>query len=142
MEDKGILCPQEIYEQHLLTINNIKFTLREIDIIACITRGKNIKGVANFLSNEDKQIETRTIESHISNLKRKIATNSREGIINFIEKSNKYQLIQNYYLSLLVQQEFRRILKEILILTKSDNISLFIVLPNLGNHDTLIRDKD
>ncbi|WP_375318663.1 NB-ARC domain-containing protein [Candidatus Tisiphia endosymbiont of Oplodontha viridula] len=135
MKDKGILCPQEIYEQHLLTINNIRFTLREIDIIACITRGKNIKGVANFLSNEDKQIETRTIESHISNLKRKIATNSREGIINFIEKSNKYQLIQNYYLSLLVQQEFRRILKEILILTKSDNISFFIVLQNLGNHD-------
>ncbi|XVN44318.1 MAG: LuxR C-terminal-related transcriptional regulator [Rickettsia hoogstraalii] len=102
------MCPQEIYEKHLRVINNIRFTSREIDVIACIMHGKNIKGVANFLSNEDKQVETRTIESHISNIKRKIGTNVREGIINFMEKSDKYKLIQSYYLSLLIQQEFKK----------------------------------
>ncbi|WP_342271898.1 NB-ARC domain-containing protein [Candidatus Tisiphia endosymbiont of Parasteatoda lunata] len=135
MEDKEILCPQDIYEKHLIIINNISFTSREIDVIACIMHGKNTKGIANFLSNEDKQIEIRTIESHISNIKRKIRTNTREGIINFIETSDKYKLIQNYYLSLLIQQEFKKILKEILILTKSDNISFFIVLQMLENND-------
>ncbi|MDN3030066.1 MAG: LuxR C-terminal-related transcriptional regulator [Candidatus Tisiphia sp.] len=134
MENKNILYPQEIYEKHLLIINNIRFTSREIDVIACIVHGKNAKGIASFLSNEDKQIETRTIESHISNIKRKVATNSREGIINFIEESDKYKLVQSYYLSLLIQQEFRKILKEIFILTKSDAISFFIVLQNLRNN--------
>ncbi|ALN41258.1 MULTISPECIES: DUF7779 domain-containing protein [Rickettsia] len=129
------MCPQEIYEKHLRVINNIRFTSREIDVIACIMHGKNIKGVANFLSNEDKQVETRTIESHISNIKRKIGTNVREGIINFMEKSDKYKLIQSYYLSLLIQQEFKKNLKEILILTKPYNISFFIVLQMLGNND-------
>ncbi|WP_395477298.1 NB-ARC domain-containing protein [Rickettsia endosymbiont of Pantilius tunicatus] len=129
------MCPQEIYAKHLRVINNIRFTSREIDVIACIMHGKNIKGVANFLSNEDKQVETRTIESHISNIKRKIGTNVREGIINFMEKSDKYKLIQSYYLSLLIQQEFKKNLKEILILTKPYNISFFIVLQMLGNND-------
>ncbi|MFQ3887118.1 MAG: NB-ARC domain-containing protein [Rickettsia conorii subsp. raoultii] len=129
------MCPQEIYAKHLRVINNIRFTSREIDVIACIMHGKNIKGVANFLSNEDKQVETRTIESHISNIKRKIGTNVREGIINFMEKSDKYKLIQSYYLSLLIQQEFKKNLKEILILTKPYNISFFIVLQMLENND-------
>ncbi|WP_341750286.1 NB-ARC domain-containing protein [Candidatus Tisiphia endosymbiont of Sialis lutaria] len=134
MENKENLCPQEICKKYLLTINNIRFTSREIDVIACIMHGKNTKGIANFLSNEDKQLEIRTIESHISNIKRKISTNAREGIINFIEKSDKYKLIQSYYFSLLIQQEFRKVLKEILILTKSDNISFFIVLQDLKNN--------
>ncbi len=62
MENKNILYPQEIYEKHLLIINNIRFTSREIDVIACIVHGKNAKGIASFLSNEDKQIETRNIK--------------------------------------------------------------------------------
>ncbi|WP_425361356.1 NB-ARC domain-containing protein [Candidatus Tisiphia endosymbiont of Ceraclea dissimilis] len=134
MENKENLCPQEICKKYLLTINNIRFTSREIDVIACIMHGKNTKGIANFLSNEDKQLEIRTIESHISNIKRKISTNAREGIINFIEKSDKYKLIQSYYFSLLIQQKFRKVLKEILILTKSDNISFFIVLQDIKNN--------
>lgn len=135
MEDQEILCPQEMYEKHLLVINNIRFTSREMDVIACIMHEKSIQGVANLLSNEDKQVETRTIESHISNIKRKIGTNAREGIINFMEKSDKYKLIQSDYCSLLIQQEFKKTLKEISILTKSCNISFFIVLQMLKNND-------
>ncbi|MDD9335734.1 MAG: LuxR C-terminal-related transcriptional regulator [Rickettsiaceae bacterium] len=93
MEDKEILCPQEIYEKHLMIINGIRFTPREIDIIACIMHGKNAKGIANFLSTKDKSLETKTIESHILNIKRKIAANSREGIISFIEKSDKLSFL-------------------------------------------------
>ncbi|WP_341794866.1 NB-ARC domain-containing protein [Rickettsia endosymbiont of Rhinocyllus conicus] len=52
-----------------------------------------------------------------------------------MEKSDKYKLIQSYYLSLLIQQEFKKNLKEILILTKPYNISFFIVLQMLGNND-------
>ncbi|WP_425361106.1 LuxR C-terminal-related transcriptional regulator [Candidatus Tisiphia endosymbiont of Stenodema calcarata] len=132
MEDKEILCPQEIYKKHLMIINGIRFTPREIDIIACIMHGKNAKGIANFLSTKDKSLETKTIESHILNIKRKIAANSREGIISFIEKSDKYKLIHSYYSSLLIQQEFNKILQEILTLTKSDKLSFLIVLPRLG----------
>ncbi|WP_375332151.1 NB-ARC domain-containing protein [Candidatus Tisiphia endosymbiont of Temnostethus pusillus] len=135
MEDKEILCPQEIYEKYLMTIDGIRFTPREIDIIACIMHGKNAKGTANFLSTKDKSLETKTIESHILNIKRKIAANSREGIISFIEKSDKYKLIHSYYSSLLIQQEFNKILQEILILTKSDKISFLIVLPRLGKNN-------
>lgn len=132
MENKEILCPQEIYEKYLMTIDGIRFTPREIDIIACIMHGKNAKGIANFLSTKDKSLETKTIESHILNIKRKIAANSREGIISFLEKSDKYKLIHSYYLSLLLQQEFNKILQEILILTKSDKLSFLVVLARLG----------
>ncbi|MCC8483912.1 MAG: helix-turn-helix transcriptional regulator [Rickettsia endosymbiont of Labidopullus appendiculatus] len=142
MNIKENICTQELYEKYLLMINNIRFTSREIDVIACLIYGKNTKSIASFLSNDDKKLEIRTIESHISNIKRKISAESREEVVKFIEKSGKYKLIQNYYLSLLIDQEFKKFLQEILILIKPSNISFIIVVQKLaGNHLNLLINK-
>lgn len=110
MQNYSLILPEDIYSQHLQNISNIKFTPREIDIIACILSGKNPQAISTFLSLESKSIELQTVSTHISNIRRKIDGTARGSIIEFIEKSDKHQIVRNYYLSLLMQKEFYKIL--------------------------------
>ena len=73
---------QKIYPKDLETINGIKFTWREIDIVAFMVHGKSTKKIASFLS-----ISPRTVENHVRNIMMKIECNSREAIVDFVEKS-------------------------------------------------------
>jgi tetratricopeptide (TPR) repeat protein len=100
---------QELFYEHLKTINELKFTPREIDIIACLLSGKATKAVANFLS-----IEEKTVETHKYNIMRKLECNSKESIIDFVEKSDKFPFIRKHYLELLTQKIFERLLEDIL----------------------------
>ena len=74
--------PRVFYKEHLETINGINFTQREIDIIAFTLTRRSSKTIAPLLS-----ISPRTVENHISNIMMKLECNSREAIIDFIEKS-------------------------------------------------------
>lgn len=109
----------EEYYERLLDINEIKFTKREIDIIACLLHGRNVKATANFLSSSNRVISDRSIETHILNIRRKIAVGSRNSIITFIEKSKKYQILRDHYNSILVQKEFEQSLQKIAFLLKA-----------------------
>jgi len=44
-------------------INNVVFTERELDVVACIVRGRISKKIATILS-----VTHKTIETHISNI--------------------------------------------------------------------------
>lgn len=103
--------PHGIYYEHLETINGVRFTPREVDIIACLLSGKGAKTAAHFLS-----IEEKTVETHKYNIMRKLECNSKECIINFIEKSDKFSVVKKHYLGLLVQATFEKHLREILTL--------------------------
>lgn len=127
MKNNEISYPEEIYIKYLAVINCIKFTPREMEVIACILDRKSIKWIANFLSDEDKSIGKAAIESHIMNIRRKIRGSSRESIIDFIEQSDKYQIVHDYYVSLLVQKEFKKNLQQISILIKPYIKSFLIV---------------
>lgn len=94
-----------IWEQ-LALIREKRFTNREIDIIACLLCGRS-RAISSFLS-----IAPKTVETHIRNIMLKIECNSREGIIDFIEKSDKFLLIRAYYQTLAITQTFEKILKE------------------------------
>lgn len=139
MESDGILLPADIYIKYLTVISDIKFTPREIDIIACVLHGKNTKGIANFLSNERKPIGEKSVETHLLNIRRKIGGNARESIINFIEKSNKYQIVRNYYSSLLIEKEFKKALEEVLLLIKPYVQSFIIISSQQDTEISLIK---
>ncbi len=103
------------------TINNINFTSRELDIIACLLAGRAAKKTASFLS-----ISPRTVEMHLRNIMAKLGCNSRESIIDFIEKSDKFILIKSHYSNLLIKITFELELKKLQELTKNNNISCLV----------------
>src|SRR3990167_7766669 len=58
MKNNNSLLPQDLYDAHLRNINKIKFTHREIDIIAYLLSGKSAKTIASCLSISPKTIES------------------------------------------------------------------------------------
>lgn len=109
-KDKDQL-PLEIYHEKLQTIRDLKFSPRQVDIVACILHGRKPSKIAEILS-----INPKTIETHIRKILEKLTNkrgNSREVIIDFIEKSDKYQAVKDYYSALLIQHEFEKILLQL-----------------------------
>ncbi|HCC24354.1 MAG TPA: hypothetical protein DEP85_02425, partial [Holosporales bacterium] len=107
MQNDNVILPLDIYASCLKTINGIEFTPREVDIIACLLNGRSAKTMPSFLS-----ISPKTVTTHINNIRRKAGCSSGEGIIDFIESSDKYSLIKHhYYSSLLNQLSFEKFLK-------------------------------
>jgi DNA-binding CsgD family transcriptional regulator len=77
-----------IYLKKLDVIMGVKFTLREIDVISCILTGKIAKSMSSVLG-----IETRTYETHYSNIKKKLQINTKEQLIDLIETAD----LRKYY---------------------------------------------
>jgi len=99
--DTGYKKLHEIYSDYLHEIGGIKFTFKEVNIIACLLHNRGNKKIAYLLS-----ISPKTVESHVHNIMLKLGRNSREFIIDFVERSGKLQLIKQCYLHLLVQTSF------------------------------------
>ena len=99
---------EEIYSNYLNEIGGIKFTFKEVSIIACILHCRGNKKIASLLS-----ISPKTVESHIHNITLKLGNNSRESIIDLAEKSAKLHLLKQCYLHLLVQASFYNQLRKI-----------------------------
>ncbi len=107
MRTYELVLPQDIYVKHLENVNNVKFTRREIDTIAYLLSGRSAKTISSLLS-----IAPKTIETHMRNIMMKLECNSRDGIIDFVEKSGKISFIKKHYSSLLAQTSFeKRLLK-------------------------------
>ena len=88
-----MLFDEEVDPQFLQEINGVKLTLREVDIVSCLLSGKTPQAIANFLSSSSRPLELVTVNTHIANIKRKIDGNARGSIIDFVEKSEKYQFL-------------------------------------------------
>ncbi len=100
------------------TINGIKFSSREIDILACILGGRTTKKIASFLT-----LSPKTIENYIRNITLKLECNAREGIIDFVEQSDKFFFIKNHYSNLILQAGFEKSLENISKLNIKKNVS-------------------
>ncbi len=105
--------PQENHFEHdridkLRCINGVNFTAREIDIIACLFNARGTSRTASLLN-----ISPRTVENHVRNLMVKLGCNSREGIIDYIEKNNKHSLFRDHYAHLILGQNFKNTLRAI-----------------------------
>ncbi len=104
----NLIPPKNIYASHLKKIQGIAFTSREIDIIACLLRGRRSSKIASLLS-----IAVRNVENRIAGIKLKLGCGSQEGIIDFIEKSGKLVFMNQYYTSLLIEIAFERELSKL-----------------------------
>lgn len=111
-----------LYDEQLTTINGIKFTHREIDIITSIIHMRGASKIASLLS-----ISTRTVETHTANIMRKMDTNSREGIIDFVERAGHAPWIDKHYQTLLIQTGFKKLLRGIFQLTQNRPIICSII---------------
>jgi DNA-binding CsgD family transcriptional regulator/tetratricopeptide (TPR) repeat protein len=122
MQKTKIYLPQEIYTKHLEIVNGIRFTRREIEVIVYILSGRTAKTISSFLF-----VSPKTIETHIRNIMMKVECSSKEGIINFIERSDKLSYIKQYHLCLLAQNSFEKLLKEIPPLMKEKVIKCGLI---------------
>lgn len=100
--------PLEFYPDELLIVKGIKFTPRQIDIMACLISGGTGKTISSLLS-----IEIKTIEAHKKDIVGRLGGGVQENIIAFIQTSNKYDLIKKHYLKLLKKVKFEKQLKEL-----------------------------
>jgi tetratricopeptide (TPR) repeat protein/DNA-binding CsgD family transcriptional regulator len=121
------------YFGQLEIINNILFTAREIDVVACITNMRGNSKIASILD-----IAKRTVEAHIINIKRKIDNSTREGIIDFVEKSGKCSVFRKHYQNLLIQSNFNKKLKSISTLVHNMAPTCYFVCPNEKGKGSII----
>lgn len=134
MQNDKINLLQDVYSAYLEAINGIKFTRREIDIIACLLSGRTSKTIARFLL-----IEEKTVETHKYNIMRKLECNSRESIREFIEKSDKFSEIKKHYVSLLIQAAFKHQLGEVSVrVGKESPVCLIVYSQEQENKAPLI----
>lgn len=98
---------EDVYKKFLETIERIKFTRREIDIISCLIRRRG-STIPSFLA-----VSQRTVETHIRNIMLKLGCNSRESIINFIENSGKLPFIERHYQNLVAYYQFENLLRKV-----------------------------
>lgn len=120
--------------EELKIINNINFTPREIDVMACLVSARGTSKISSFLS-----IAPKTVVNHIHNLMLKIGCNSREGIIDFVEKSNRQLPLRAHYSQLLLDVEFKKSLKKIAKLIHKPLPCYLVFLENHENDHAFIK---
>ena len=136
----GLAHPLEIYSKHLTTINGVRLTQREIDVISCLLHmgSHTRKYIANILF-----IDVKTVNLHISNASNKlIGYCNVDRIITFLEHSDQAGSLKTYYLALRTDHLFKKILQEevkpkIAKLTMDKPISLKCVLVYWAEKATL-----
>lgn len=118
MQNKGHRFPREIYSEDLAILNNIRFTPREIDVMACFINARGTSKTASILS-----LSPRTVFVHSRNIMAKIGCNYRDGILDFIEKLEKLPILREYYVSLTLDAAFKEVLKNISKLQRCENMT-------------------
>ncbi|MGD0466299.1 MAG: tetratricopeptide repeat protein [Gammaproteobacteria bacterium] len=121
------------YFNQLETINDVLFTAREIDTIACVINMRGSSKIASILD-----ISPRTAETHIFNIKRKIDKNAREGVIDFVERSGKACFLRKHYQNLLIQADFNKKLKSIANAIHSNTPVCYFFCCNEKSKDSII----
>lgn len=125
MDRIDILKRENLYKAQLSRISDVKFTFREMDIIACILHNRGEKKIGSLLD-----ISYRTVGVHSRNIMSKIGTSSREYLIDFIEKSGKLKYVREYYNCLIIESYFKAALSKIRMISKSESYSLNAMASN------------
>lgn len=107
----------KLYKDYISKISDIRFTFREADIIACIMNNRGHKKIAQILS-----ISPRTVSGHVYNIMAKLQCNSKDQIIDFVEKSSKALIVNEYYNHLLIEASFSQTLYKISVMIEQEDI--------------------
>jgi len=108
MADKVIPICDEIYFSSLSVIEDVKFSRREIDVMACLFKGRTAKKIGLILS-----VAPKTVATHLRSIMLKLNVGSKEGVLDFIETAHKTSIFQAYYHAFLLSLSFERILSQI-----------------------------
>ena len=111
---------ETLYKSYLTSINGVKFTFREIDIIACIMHNRGEKKIAVICG-----ISPTTVSTHVHNIMVKLGCNSKDQIIDFIEKARVSKILREYYSSLLVKSNFEKALSQIAAQVNKEAINCY-----------------
>lgn len=122
IKNNGLPCFPSKNVELLTTISNTRFTRREIDIMACLLSARGTSKIAALLS-----ISPKTVVNHIQNIMLKVRCNSREGIIDFVEKSNKGFFFSEHYAELALYVLFRKSLLSASKLKQPREVSLKLI---------------
>jgi DNA-binding CsgD family transcriptional regulator len=106
-----------IYENELQWIGNIKLTIREVDVMACMIYGRSGQNISSLLS-----ISSKTVSAHIYNIRMKLGYIPKDHIIDFIEKSGKLQILKQYYYFLIIKKLFDNNLLKIAEITRNTKV--------------------
>lgn len=136
MSSNDEILRKKLYTKHLCNIDGIKFTMREIDVMASLMyENKTLKGTAKFLSTGTKSISARSIETYIFNIRRKIGAANKDSVIDFIKNSGKSNYLNLYYIAITLEKEFTSTLKQISFVLKDESLTFLIILPELPSND-------
>lgn len=105
--ESNCFSTSELYKKFLSSINDVKFTLREVDVMACLINNRGEKKIASILD-----IAPRTVSTHVYNITNKLNCNSRDQIIDFIEATGQIAHFREYYLHLLLKHSFNKFLRQ------------------------------
>ena len=118
-------------------ISGIRFTNREIEVLACLLHNRKEKKIADILS-----ISPRTVESHVTNIKLKLSIHSKERIVDFLEISNKVADLKKTYSTLLIQCLFLQKLVQVKNLVNSRQYTCFIINESCDKNDQLLIEEN
>lgn len=117
---------QKFYYDNLQTIDSFSFTIRQIDVIACVVCNRGDKKIAHLCS-----ISPKTVNTHIYNILLILGYNNREQIIDFVEKSGKMHQIRQYYTYILADNIFIEYLQKLIPYVESTKKKFYI--DNIAN---------
>ena len=107
VQNNVLFFPQAIYLRYLTVIDGIRFTRREVDVIACLLHARSTSKISSLLN-----IAPTTVITHLKNIKEKLKCSSREKIIDFAEGSRNLTLIKKYYINVVIHSAFKKSLKD------------------------------
>lgn len=99
---------EKIYKKYLSVVNGIKFTPRECDVLSCVMSTRGEKKIAAICS-----IAPKTVSVHVHNIMNKLRCNSKEQIVDFVEKAGASKLFRECYAHLLARYYFDETLSKI-----------------------------
>ncbi|MBN9412958.1 MAG: tetratricopeptide repeat protein [Candidatus Paracaedimonas acanthamoebae] len=131
---KSPSLPPEFYPEGLLVIKGIRFTPRQVDIIACLISGGTGKSISSLLD-----IEVKTLEAHKKSIGERIGGGIQEDIIAFVQRSPHYEFLKQHYLTLLHKHEFEKQLKELSKKSSENSPALKVEFsPTYANKSSLL----
>jgi DNA-binding CsgD family transcriptional regulator len=122
-------CQPDLYSSYLHSIKGINFTRRQIDILACLSTGRDAKTIANFL-----QINAvRTVHAHELDIRKKLGCGNRNDIIHFLEHCEEFPALKEHYRILKTHFLFERLPRKISSLVTTEQYSAYILYDSSEN---------
>ncbi|MDR1208660.1 MAG: LuxR C-terminal-related transcriptional regulator [Holosporales bacterium] len=98
-----------------IEIGSFQLTPRELDVISGLASGHSAKFFANLI-----EISPKTMEAHVHNIAIKMVCNSKEQILDIVDKFDLRQYFKERYENILAENSLKKVLKNVASKNKSE----------------------